>query len=51
VTLVAYLAAAGAEGVFQAHALGHAFLPAFAAEGLAPFDAAANRFEFSFGLQ
>ena len=43
--------AAGAEGVFQSHALGYLFLPGFAAEGLAPLDAAAKRFEFSFALR
>jgi hypothetical protein len=36
--------------VFQAHALGYLLLPSFTAKGLAPLDAAANRFESSFGL-
>ena len=37
--------------VFQPRALAHPLLPSFAAEELAPFDATANRFEFSVGLR
>jgi hypothetical protein len=40
---------ARATAMFQAHALRYLLLPGFAAEGLAALDAAANRFQFSFG--